>query len=214
MIECDAISRGTTPRGSLETVRIDLTLPPTYKPGTPPVGELSREAHLSTIEARPQKAPWLPRAYGDEGRPQGAGAAESQGAQAPFSLGGGTAPDAKVTAIGRLKTRAEYLQVRNGVRFATPSLVLQARERPTPDEVAEDIARFGFTATKSLGGAVERNRARRRLKEAVRLVASSKAKSGYDYVLIAREGTLQRHFTELTKDLERALSKVHQAPRA
>ena len=56
-----------------------------------------------------------------------------------------------------------------------------------------------------------RNRARRRLKEAVRLAAPSRALEGYDYVLIAREGTVQRRFTELIKDLERALAKVHDA---
>ena len=75
-----------------------------------------------------------------------------------------------------------------------------------------DIARFGFTASKGLGGAVIRNRARRRLKEAVRLAAPDHAVQGYDYVLIAREGTVQRRFTEIIKDLERALTKVH-APR-
>ena len=71
------------------------------------------------------------------------------------------------------------------------------------------VARFGFTATKGLGGAVVRNRARRRLKAAVRVAAPSHAMAGYDYVLIAREGTVQRRFTELIKDLERALAKVH-----
>lgn len=77
---------------------------------------------------------------------------------------------------------------------------------------AEDrhLARFGFTVTKSLGGAVVRNRARRRLKEAVRLTGPAHAVEGYDYVLIAREGTVQRRFTELIKDLERALIKVHE----
>lgn len=90
-----------------------------------------------------------------------------------------------------------------------PSLVLQARKR---DGETEDpkLARFGFTATKSLGGAVLRNRARRRLKEAVRLAGPDLAMEGYDYVLIAREGTVQRRFAELIKDLERALAKVHE----
>jgi ribonuclease P protein component len=118
-----------------------------------------------------------------------------------------------VTAIGRLKTRAEFLNVREGARFAAPSLLLQARARGDADRVGAGLARFGFTATKTLGGAVVRNRARRRLKEAVRLVAPTYAMEGYDYVLIARAGTVQRRFTELTKDLERALTKVHQAPR-
>lgn len=126
---------------------------------------------------------------------------------------GNPGPAFPVTAIGRLKTRAEFLHVREGARFAAPSLVLQARARgdAAPDDAG--VARFGFTATKTLGGAVVRNRARRRLKEAVRLVAPTFAKEGYDYVLIARSGTVQRRFTELTKDLQRALTKVHQAPR-
>jgi ribonuclease P protein component len=126
---------------------------------------------------------------------------------------GNPGPAFPVTAIGRLKTRAEFLHVREGARFAAPSLVLQARARgdAAPDDAG--VARFGFTATKTLGGAVVRNRARRRLKAAVRLVAPTRAKEGYDYVLIARSGTVQRRFTELTKDLERALTKVHQAPR-
>ena len=70
-----------------------------------------------------------------------------------------------MTAIGRLKKRAEFLHVRGGARFVAPSLVLQARKRNGETEEIH-LARFGFTATKSLGGAVVRNRARRRLKEA------------------------------------------------
>jgi ribonuclease P protein component len=115
-----------------------------------------------------------------------------------------------VTAIGRLKTRTEFLHVKGGVRFAAPSLVLQARPRAPASGDSPELARFGFTATKSLGGAVLRNRARRRLKEAVRLAGPRHAVEGYDYVLIARAGTVQRRFTELVKDLERALAKVHE----
>jgi ribonuclease P protein component len=115
-----------------------------------------------------------------------------------------------VTAIGRLKTRAEFLHVRGGARFTAPSLVLQARRRLAGETEEAPGARFGFTATKGLGGAVVRNRARRRLKEAVRVAGPSHAMAGYDYVLIAREGTVQRRFTELIKDLERALVRVHE----
>ena len=114
-----------------------------------------------------------------------------------------------MTAIGRLKTRAEFLYVRGGARFTAPSLVLQARKRAGVETEDAHIARFGFTATKGLGGAVVRNRARRRLKEAVRVAGPGHAVEGYDYVLIAREGTVQRRFTELINDLERALAKVH-----
>jgi ribonuclease P protein component len=115
-----------------------------------------------------------------------------------------------VTTIGRLKTRAEFLHVRGGARFTVPSLVLQARRRNGGEAEGRNLARFGFTATKTLGDAVVRNRARRRLKEAVRLAGPAHAVEGYDYVLIAREGTVQRQFAELIKDLERALIKVHE----
>ena len=97
--------------------------------------------------------------------------------------------------------------MRGGTRFAAPSLVLQARRRAEGED--GKIARFGFTASKAIGGAVERNRARRRLKEAVRLTGADHAVEGYDYVLIARSGTVQRRFTELIEDLKRALAKVH-----
>jgi ribonuclease P protein component len=115
-----------------------------------------------------------------------------------------------VTAIGRLKTRAEFLHVKGGARYVAPSLILQARPRVADEDGDHHVARFGFTATKSLGSAVMRNRARRRLKEAVRLAGPGAAVEGYDYVLIARSGTVQRRFAELIKDLERALAKVHE----
>jgi len=115
-----------------------------------------------------------------------------------------------VTAIGRLKTRTEFLHVKGGSRFVAPSLILQARRRVANEDDDHHVARFGFTATKSLGSAVTRNRARRRLKEAVRLVGPAAAVEEYDYVLIARSGTVQRRFTELIRDLERALAKVHE----
>ena len=176
--------------------------------------ETPREAHLSTLEARPQAASRLSRADGDQRRPSRAGTAPRQRAEAPVGVIAGGMLALPVTAIGRLKTRAEFLHVRGGKRDAAPSLILQARQRQVgggpSQQLDPELARFGFTATKTLGGAVVRNRARRRLKEAVRLTGESHAIEGYDYVLIARSGTVQRPFTELIKDLERALSKVHE----
>jgi ribonuclease P protein component len=75
-------------------------------------------------------------------------------------------------------------------------------------------ARFGFTVTKKLGGAVVRNRIRRRLKAAITLVADGIAKPDHDYVLVARLAAFDRDFEALKKDLERALHRVHHAPAA
>ena len=114
-------------------------------------------------------------------------------------------------AIETLKKRAEFLRVRGGARFATPSFVLETRLRVEAPGLSQPSgnARFGFTVTKKLGGAVDRNRIRRRLKAVVGLVAPNLARAGHDYVLIARAAARDRAFTEVKKDLERAFQRVH-----
>ena len=84
-----------------------------------------------------------------------------------------------------------------------PGLVLQALERED-----QGPARLGFTVTKKIGNAVTRNRTRRRLKEAARLVLAEHPVSGVDLVLIGREGTRGRKFTALQEDVRRALAKA------
>jgi len=90
---------------------------------------------------------------------------------------------------------------------------LETRPRGTAGDDAPGAGpnevRFGYTVTKKLGGAVVRNRIRRRLKAAVGLVAPKLARSGHDYVLVARLAAYDRAFPELKKDLERALQRVH-----
>jgi len=69
-------------------------------------------------------------------------------------------------------------------------------------------ARVGFTASRKVGTAVARNRARRRLRAAVARVMPAHAAPGHDYVLIARAGTLSRPFRDLVGDLETALRRL------
>jgi ribonuclease P protein component len=90
---------------------------------------------------------------------------------------------------------------------------LETRPREEP-EAASSPPRFGFTVTKAIGGAVDRNRVRRRLKAAVTAVAGGAARRGQDYVLIARRAALDRTFEDLKKDLERAFHRVHHAPKS
>ena len=85
----------------------------------------------------------------------------------------------------------------------TPGLVLQALARADAGP-----ARVGFTVTKKVGNAVIRNRTRRRLREAARLVLKAAPRQGVDLVLVGREGTRGRDFTALQDDLRRALSKA------
>jgi ribonuclease P protein component len=117
-------------------------------------------------------------------------------------------------AVETLKKRAEFLRLRGGARFATPSFVLETRPRVAgsgrPETPAEKACvRFGYTVTKKLGGAVVRNRIRRRLKAAVSVVAPERALANHDYVLVARLAAFDREFVEIKKDLERALHRVH-----
>ena len=84
-----------------------------------------------------------------------------------------------------------------------PGLVLQALSRHDQGPV-----RVGFTVTKKIGNAVIRNRTRRRLKEAARLVLADCPATGTDLVLIGREATRGRDFAALQADLRRALTKA------
>jgi ribonuclease P protein component len=104
----------------------------------------------------------------------------------------------------RLKRRAEFLLAASkGRKAPTPGLVLQARARGD-----DGPARVGFTVTKKVGNAVIRNRTRRRLKEAARLVLGDAAPAGLDLVLIGRDGTRGRPFLDLQDDIRRALRKT------
>jgi ribonuclease P protein component len=110
----------------------------------------------------------------------------------------------QATAPERLRRRADFLRVSaKGRRVAVHGLVLQALNRD--DGCA---ARIGFTVTKRVGNAVTRNRIRRRLKEATRLVFRQRPIVGMDLVLIGRAATSDRPFAELLGDLGRALDKA------
>ena len=115
----------------------------------------------------------------------------------------------------RLKRRREFLHVaRAGRKWAAPGLVLQVLRRQGPTDrglegaVDEDNIRVGFTVTRRVGGAVVRNRARRRLRAAAETVMPSHAAHGRDYVVIGRAGTIRRPFAALVGDLETALRKL------
>lgn len=72
---------------------------------------------------------------------------------------------------------------------------------------------LGFTATRKVGNAVVRNRARRRLKEAARIALANKGQAGWDYVAIARAETGDIPFPRLIADFERALIKLAAPPK-
>ena len=114
-----------------------------------------------------------------------------------------------------LKRRREFLRVAGaGHKWVAPGLILQAR-RQAPEGTGGDgtdnggeAFRVGFTVSRKVGGAVDRNRARRRLKAAAEKVLPRHARHGHDFVLIGRRETLKRSFPALVWDLETALKKL------
>ncbi len=107
----------------------------------------------------------------------------------------------------RLKKRRDYLAAACGAKAVRKAFILQSRRR---DDAGEDTgpARFGFTVTrKTARNAVDRNRIRRRLRQAAQLAAPLAA-AGYDLVLIGRRVALSVPFGDLVADLEGAIMET------
>ncbi len=117
-------------------------------------------------------------------------------------------------SLPRLKRRADFLRVAAARRkWAEPGLVLQVAGRPQPAQAADKrvapAPRVGYTVSRKVGGAVARNRARRRLKAATQQVMAQHAHPELDYVVIGRAATIKRDFAALVHDLEQAMKRLH-----
>ncbi len=137
--------------------------------------------------------------------------------------------------ICTLKRSAEFQRVRGGVRWSGPGFLIEgkaranaaaspdARRAGTSDKPASERRRatricngprFGFTVTRKLGGAVQRNLIRRRLRECLRQMPDTVASPEFDYVVVARHPAAERPFDELGRDFERAFAQMHRRPKA
>lgn len=106
--------------------------------------------------------------------------------------------------IHRLKRRPQFLAAAKGRSEARGAVVVQQLERGDGDPAVG----VGFTATRKVGGAVVRNRAKRRLREAARAILPRLARPGCDYVLVARMGTVDRPWDRLLDDVASALTRL------
>ncbi len=104
---------------------------------------------------------------------------------------------------GRLRVRSQFLTVARGERAVTPSLILQAVRRGDGEPM------LGFTVSRKVGNAVERNRAKRRLREAARAVAPAQALPGRHYVIVGRRATLSASYASILEDLTRAFARAN-----
>jgi ribonuclease P protein component len=109
--------------------------------------------------------------------------------------------------VGRLKRRADFLRVADARRkWAAPGLILQVSPQSVSDPAFP--VRVGFTASRKVGNAVMRNRARRRLKAVVAELVGRNTKPGHDLVLIARTATCTCPFEDLKRDLLQGLKRT------
>jgi ribonuclease P protein component len=108
----------------------------------------------------------------------------------------------------RLRHRRDFLAAAAGAKASTAGFVLQ--ERPRGDG---GPARVGFTVSKKVGGAVERNRVRRQLREIVRLSAAPSLHDGSDYVMVGRRAALDMSFSRLAEDFAGAVARLDKARR-
>ena len=109
--------------------------------------------------------------------------------------------------MDRLRQRADFLAVANGPRMNGAAFVVQSRARGDDGPV-----RVGFTVTKKVGSATERNRVRRRLRELVKRLDAVSMRPHSDYVLVGRRAALTRDFATMLDDLRSALHRLDRQP--
>jgi len=116
------------------------------------------------------------------------------------------APPAVSVCVQTMKNRPDYLRTAQGRRQGTGSFLLQGRARG--DDQA--LVRIGFTASKKIGNAVARNRAKRRMRALAQQMLPKLAIAGWDYVLVAKPAaTISRDYKDMMADLATALASVH-----
>ena len=109
-----------------------------------------------------------------------------------------------MTALVSIPSRAGFLAARDGgMKAVSRGFILQAVPSGRQDW------RLGLTATRKIGNAVRRNRARRRLRALARTELAVRARPGIDYVMIARQGTADRNWSDLVSDLGKTVGYLH-----
>lgn len=115
---------------------------------------------------------------------------------------------ASPAVITTLTRRADFVAAaQSGSKFVKPSLIVQMRKR-AQDERSFSPIRIGFTATKTLGGAVVRNRVKRRLRSACGKLMPELGVTGCDYVFIGRQAAYKGTFDDLIRDMKHALKRL------
>lgn len=125
-----------------------------------------------------------------------------------------SSPDGSTVKPEMIKKRRDFLAAARARRWVAKGMLVQGRKRREGEPVPAEIVRVGYTCSKKVGGAVIRNRAKRRLRAAAAEVLPVQGQPGWDYVLIGKAGqTIERPFSDLLRDLQTALERVHEPKR-
>jgi ribonuclease P protein component len=170
---------------------------------------IQHEADVPTQQPEAEADSWVPRADEDERRPSRAEEAPPEGPEKDRGLTDRPAPDARLRPRERLLKGADYRRVlRRGFRVDGPLLSLVACD----NDLGYD--RLGLAASRKLGGAVARNRAKRLLREAFRRHKRASGR-GEDLVMLPRPALLahgqaevDREYAELLRRLARRAARV------
>jgi ribonuclease P protein component len=154
---------------------------------------MSDEAHFPAEQSRPQASARVPVPHGDGRRAQGVERAPRPRPQ-------------EAERLITIKKRADFVAANAGKRATTPGFILLVRDR----EDSNPAMRVGFTVTKKIGGAVVRNRMKRRFRALAREIMPEKGVRGADHVMIGRAKGIERDFGLLRTELGGALDKLRQ----
>lgn len=126
----------------------------------------------------------------------------------PAPSGSGPCQGSAQLRLATLARRTDFLRAQKGIRRRERGLILEAC--PTPPHLHRPGAiRVGYTASRKVGGAVARNRAKRRLRAAAAALLPLYGYDGSDYVLVAKAETLSRPFGDLLADLVGAIQAAN-----
>jgi len=119
--------------------------------------------------------------------------------------------------ILQITRSAEFQNIsKKGQKFHSKTILLLSHptsqnyfQNLAENKNAQNFCRVGYTVSKTVGNAVVRNRAKRRLREIFRKLALLHAKNHYDYVLIARREISEADFDKISSDLKFCLKRIH-----
>ena len=111
--------------------------------------------------------------------------------------------------IQTIKKRRDFLKGNNALYAAMPSVVVQSYVRTDDVVETDESVMMGITCSKKVGNAVIRNRAKRRLREAGKIVLKEIGEKKTNYIFIARKDTTVKvKFTDLCNDIEIGIKRI------